>query len=61
MVSTERSFLGSCIGHDGYIGAVMSHVRDALAAALDAVGDLPQDRLLEERYQRLMNIGAFDA
>ena len=43
------------------IGAVMSHVRDALAAALDAVGDLPQDRLLEERYQRLMNIGAFDA
>ena len=40
--------------------AAVTHLREALAAALEAVGDLPQDRLLDERYQRLMNVGAFD-
>ena len=38
----------------------MANLREALSGALDAVGNTPKDRLLDERYQRLMQVGAFD-
>ena len=40
--------------------ATMTHMRKALAGALDAVTHIPTDRLLDQRYQRLMNFGEFD-
>ena len=42
------------------IDITMANMRDALTGALDAVANTPKDRLLDERYQRLMQIGEFD-
>ncbi|MGB0713331.1 MAG: acetyl-CoA carboxylase carboxyltransferase subunit alpha, partial [Gammaproteobacteria bacterium] len=39
--------------------ATMANVHDALDNALQAVTSLPVDKLLDERYQRLMNYGEF--
>ena len=40
--------------------ATARNVRHALAEALDALGRMPLDRLLDTRYQRLMSYGAFN-
>ncbi|MGB0720856.1 MAG: acetyl-CoA carboxylase carboxyltransferase subunit alpha [Gammaproteobacteria bacterium] len=39
--------------------ATMANVRDAIDNALQAVTSMPVDKLLDERYQRLMNYGEF--
>lgn len=39
--------------------ALAANVRDALLESLDALESVPSDKLLEQRYERLMSIGNF--
>jgi acetyl-CoA carboxylase carboxyl transferase subunit alpha len=40
--------------------AIIASVKDRLVTHFDRLGRVPMTQLLGERYQRLMNVGAFE-